>query len=136
MHERKKIILQGFLLLILGSILCWQWLHREQPVPAVKDETEHRALAMLLDMLETGRVRGWRAAGEFWETAPDRRTQMACGQLMGGSFRSEFTFQGSATVEGEPEKLLLYGTFEAGIPVEILIAKHGNDFKIISMNEM
>ena len=43
----KKIILLGFLLLALAAILSWQWLHREQPVPAVKDETEHRALAIL-----------------------------------------------------------------------------------------
>lgn len=136
MYERKKIILLGFLLLALAAILSWQWLHREQPVPAVKDETEHRALAMLLDMLETGRTRGWKATEKFWVTTPDRSMQLACGQLMGGSFRSEFTFQGSATVEGEPEKLVLYGTFEAGVPVEILVLKQGDDFKIVSMNEM
>ncbi len=137
MKEKKKIVLLIFLLLVLAGILGWQWLRPEPQVPAVKDETEHRALATLIEMLEAGRRRGWPGTRDFWAETPDRQLLLECQRLLGrNGFRSEFTFQGSAPVEGEADQLVLYGIFESGVPVEIQMVRRDDQFKIVSMAEM
>lgn len=137
MKEKKKLILLASLLLVLAGILGWQWLRPKSVVPAVKEETEQRALKALTDLLEAGRRRGWPGTRDFWETLPDRRMQTEYQRMMGSAgFRSEFSFQGSAPVEGEANQLLLYGIFEAGIPVEIRMILRDDQYKVISMTEM
>lgn len=136
MNNRKKKILLMALLALLGGILTWQWLHREQPVPAVKDDTEHRALAVFQEMLEVGRLKGWSATARFWHKTPDRTQAKVCETLFGRSFRNEFIFQGSAVVSDSPDQLILYGTFSTGNQAEIVLQHQENSFKILSIQEM
>ncbi len=134
--QRKKILLLAILLAVLAGTLSWQWAHRDRPPAAVKDETEHRALALFMEMIEAGRLRGWDETERFWRTMPDRQTRNYYQQLMGSRFKTEFTFQGSAPVADMPGRIVLYGIFDAGIPVEVLISVHDDEFKVVSMQPM
>ncbi len=135
-NEKRKVVLLLVLLLTLTGVLGWQWANRDQGAPYVQDETEHRALATFMEMLEAGRVRGWSNTEKYWRELPERPMQIFYQQLMGSRFRTEFVFQGSAPVEGEPEQLLLYGMFDAGVPVEVRMSRNENEFKVISMKKM
>lgn len=134
--EQKKVILLGVLLALLVGILSWQWVHRDKPVAFVSDDKEHAALATFLEMLEAGRVRGWQNAGKFWKELPDRESQTYYQRLMGSKFRTEFEFQGSAPVESRPEEIVLYGTFDTGIQVEVLLAANSETYQVISIRKL
>ncbi len=135
-RERRKLVLLAVLLALLAGVLAWQWSRRERPVPTIGDQTEHRALATFMEMLEAGRLHGWRRTETYWETFPERRVQLYYQQLMGSRFRSEFTFQGSAPAMDRPGQVILYGMFDAGVPVEVRLAESDGEFKVVSMTEM
>ncbi len=136
MREKKKVILLAILLAVLGGVIGGNWSLRDQPVPAVKDTTEHQALAAFSEMLEVGRLKGWEGVERFWVSPPDRREQQRIQRLMGSRFRGEFAFQGSAPVEGAPDELELYGNFGGGIPVTARLRKVENRFQVLSIHEM
>ncbi len=132
MKKQKKVKLLVFLSVILAGILTWQWIHRDRAMPFVDNKTEQEALAALEKMLETGKRYGWKGTEKYWISLPDEKTRMEYQKLMGGP---EFTFQGSFPVEAKPEEVILYGMFDAGIPVEILMSRQNDEFKILSMKK-
>lgn len=133
---KKQIVLLIFLLTVLTGVISAQIINRELPVPQVPDAVVSQAKESVDLMLDAGRKRNVNEMKKTWVKLPSGKEAGDYMTWIGKDFKGEFLVANSAVVPGEPDAVILYGNFDPGFPVEVILKKNGDMFKIVKMNVM